>query len=104
MRLYLGIDGGGTGCRAALADADGRVIGRGEAAAANIWTDPEGALGNILDAARAAMAEARLEADLLGADRGAGAGRGQRCPRRRRGWPGGCPSRGRGSRATRWSR
>ncbi len=64
MGLFLGIDGGGTGCRAALAEADGRVLGRGEAAGANIWTDPEGSLRNILAAARAAMAEARLGADL----------------------------------------
>ncbi|HEU0222349.1 MAG TPA: BadF/BadG/BcrA/BcrD ATPase family protein, partial [Paracoccaceae bacterium] len=55
MHLYLGVDGGGTGCRAAVADAEGRVLGRGEAASANIWTDPEGARANILAAARAAL-------------------------------------------------
>jgi glucosamine kinase len=55
MALYLGIDGGGSGCRAALALASGRVVGRGEAASANIWSDPDGALGNILAAARAAL-------------------------------------------------
>jgi glucosamine kinase len=55
MALYLGIDGGGTGCRAAVADAAGRVLGRGEAASANIWTDPDGARGNIVAAARAAL-------------------------------------------------
>jgi glucosamine kinase len=55
MTLYLGVDGGGSGCRAAVADAAGHVLGRGEAAAANIWTDPEGARGNILAAAQAAL-------------------------------------------------
>jgi glucosamine kinase len=65
MTLYLGIDGGGTGCRAALADASGRVVGRGEAASANIWTDPEGALTNILSAARAAL-DAAGAADRIG--------------------------------------
>jgi glucosamine kinase len=55
MRLFLGIDGGGTGCRAAVADAEGRVLGRGEAASANIASDPEGARANIVSAARAAL-------------------------------------------------
>jgi glucosamine kinase len=55
MALYLGVDGGGSGCRAAVADASGRVLGRGEAASANIWTDPEGARGNIVAAAQAAL-------------------------------------------------
>lgn len=54
---FLGVDGGGSGCRAVLADASGRVIGRGEAGPANIASDPEGALGNILAACSAAMDE-----------------------------------------------
>ncbi|MFN3825209.1 MAG: BadF/BadG/BcrA/BcrD ATPase family protein [Pseudorhodobacter sp.] len=58
MRLMLGIDGGGTGCRAALTDADGRVLGRGAGGPANISTDTAGASGNILAATRAALAEA----------------------------------------------
>lgn len=64
MTLYLGIDGGGTGCRAAVADAAGRVLGRGEAASANIWTDPEGARANVLAAARAALAASGESAAL----------------------------------------
>jgi glucosamine kinase len=58
MPLYLGVDGGGTGCRAAVADGDGRVLGRGAAASANIWTDFDGACTSILAAADAALAEA----------------------------------------------
>lgn len=54
--LYLGIDGGGSGCRAAVADAAGRVLGQGAGASANIWTDPEGARASILAAAEAALA------------------------------------------------
>ena len=65
MRLVLGLDGGGTGCRAAVADARGRVLGRGEAASANIVSDPEGARANILAAARAA-----LDASGIGAESG----------------------------------
>jgi glucosamine kinase len=56
MLLYLGVDGGGTGCRAVVTDASGRVLGRGEGASANIWTDPEGARANILAAVDAALA------------------------------------------------
>ena len=58
MQLYLGIDGGGTGCRAAVADASGVVRGRGEAGPANIASDPVGAAENILRASTAALAAA----------------------------------------------
>jgi glucosamine kinase len=55
MRVYLGIDGGGTGCRAAVCDADGRILGEGQAGPANIASDPDGALANVMQAARAAL-------------------------------------------------
>ncbi|WP_026622372.1 glucosamine kinase [Ensifer sp. WSM1721] len=62
MTFYLiGIDGGGTSCRAAVALPDGRILGRGKAGAANILTDPETALQNITDAARAAFEDAGLD-------------------------------------------
>ncbi|HET9069609.1 MAG TPA: BadF/BadG/BcrA/BcrD ATPase family protein, partial [Amaricoccus sp.] len=88
MELFLGLDGGGTGCRAAVADRTGRVLGRGEGGAANVWSDPEGALRSILAAAGAAAdaagAEpARLTAvlGLAGANMsGARAGLGARLP------------------------
>lgn len=60
MALYLGIDGGGTGCRAALSDEEGRVLGRGAAGPANIASDAPGAARNILMAAEAAAAAAGL--------------------------------------------
>lgn len=60
MRTLIGIDGGGTGCRAAIAGLDGRVLGRGAGGSANIMTDPDGALTNILAAAQAACADAGL--------------------------------------------
>lgn len=47
MQFYLGLDGGGSGCRAVLADAQGRVLGRGEAGPANINSDRDGALAAI---------------------------------------------------------
>jgi len=58
MQLFLGIDGGGTGCRAAVADAAGVVLGRGAAGPANIASDPAGAAANILKAADQAVAAA----------------------------------------------
>ncbi|KQS81404.1 N-acetylglucosamine kinase [Rhizobium sp. Leaf384] len=61
MGLYrVGIDGGGTRCRAAVADADGRLLGRGISGAANILTDPETALVHIRQATEAAFKEAGL--------------------------------------------
>lgn len=58
MAVLLGIDGGGTGCRAAVADASGRILGTGTAGPANIASDLDAARDNILAATRAALAEA----------------------------------------------
>lgn len=56
MSFLLGVDGGGTGCRAVLAEASGRILGEGRAGSANIMTDPEGARSNILAAVDQACA------------------------------------------------
>lgn len=58
MALFLGIDGGGTGCRAAVADEAGRILGRGQGGPANIASDPDAARDNILDATQQAMNDA----------------------------------------------
>jgi glucosamine kinase len=58
MIFWLGIDGGGTGCRAAVVDAAGNVLGSGTSGPANISSDLEGARANILSAARSAVAQA----------------------------------------------
>jgi glucosamine kinase len=63
VTLVLGIDGGGTSCRAALATADGRVVGRAKAGPANIMTDLEGSRDNIVQAARLAFADAGRDPD-----------------------------------------
>jgi glucosamine kinase len=63
--LVLGIDGGGTSCRAALATADGRIIGRARAGPSNIMTDLEGSRDNIVEAARRAFADAGLDPALI---------------------------------------
>lgn len=48
QRYFIGIDGGGTGCRAALADEDGSILARAEGGPANIHTGPETAQASIL--------------------------------------------------------
>ena len=58
MQLVLGVDGGGTGCRAAVADLSGRILGRGEAGAANIASEPDGAADNIRLAIERALGQA----------------------------------------------
>lgn len=63
MSFLLGVDGGGTGCRAAVADVSGRRLGEGQGGSANIVTDPETARANILAAVDQALAGtgARME-------------------------------------------
>jgi glucosamine kinase len=58
VEFVIGIDGGGTSCRAAFAGRDGRVRGRGKSGAANIRTDLTGARASIVEAARLAIIEA----------------------------------------------
>ncbi|MBP1843128.1 glucosamine kinase [Rhizobium petrolearium] len=64
---FIGIDGGGTSCRAALADGDGTILGRGKSGASNILTDPDTALKHIAEAAQRAFEEAGIEPDLSSA-------------------------------------
>ena len=79
----LGIDGGGTSCRAAVAGVDGRILGRGKSGAANILTDPDNALLHIVGAAKAAFEEAghrRLTLDVRATVAGSGNGTGVQPP------------------------
>src|SRR5689334_1532368 len=64
--LFLGIDGGGTRCRARLETADGKVLGRGLAGPASMRFGLELVRDSILAATRQALREAGLgEAQLL---------------------------------------
>ncbi len=63
--LFIGIDGGGSGCRARLADEAGRVLGRGEAPPAAARLGIERALAAVEEAARTALCEAGLAPDAL---------------------------------------
>ncbi len=60
MTYLLGIDGGGTSCRAALADMSGRILATGKSGSANIMTDMNTARLNILDATEAAFVAANI--------------------------------------------
>ncbi len=63
--LFLGIDGGGTSCRARIADAAGTTLGEGAAGTANPRCGIEAAYEAILTAAAAALAAAGLADDAL---------------------------------------
>ncbi|MBS1181645.1 MAG: gspK 1 [Proteobacteria bacterium] len=64
-RLFLGIDGGGSGARARLADRAGRPLGEGVGGPANIGNDPDGAVASF----EAATCMALAAAGLAGCDR-----------------------------------
>lgn len=66
MNMFaIGIDGGGTSCRAAVADENGQVLGTGRGGAANIVSDSEGARESIIESARAALESAGLPASAI---------------------------------------
>ena len=65
--LFAGVDGGGTGCRARIEDEGGRVLGTGIAGPAALRLGVARALGEVEKACRAALADAGLDADALGA-------------------------------------
>lgn len=64
--LYLGIDGGGTRCRARLRDGAGRLLGEAEGGLANIYQDFDEAIACIRETAEAAAARAGLPTSALG--------------------------------------
>jgi glucosamine kinase len=64
--MWLGIDGGGTSCRARLVDRNGAVLGEGAAGAANLTLGVEIAVAAIRTAARLAFDQAGLShSDLM---------------------------------------
>jgi len=78
--LFLGLDGGGTKCRARLRDDAGNLLGEGTGGPSNIRLDPDLVWNSILTACREAASQAGLrEADLKRIRAGMGAaGAGQR--------------------------
>lgn len=71
--LFIGIDGGGTTCRARIRNAAGTLVGEGVGGPANVRLDPALVMNSILTASRAAAQAAGLdEAALAGAAAGLG--------------------------------
>jgi glucosamine kinase len=66
LPLFLGVDGGGTRCRARLETEDGRVLGHGVSGPASMRFGIDGARGAIMAAASLALAEAGLPDDAWG--------------------------------------
>ena len=65
--LFAGVDGGGTGCRARIQDAEGRLLGTGIAGPAALRLGIDRSLAEVVKACRAALEEAGLGAGALGA-------------------------------------
>lgn len=63
--LFVGVDGGGTGCRARIEDAEGRLLGTGIAGPAALRIGVDRALGEVEKACRSALEEAGLGSDAL---------------------------------------
>jgi glucosamine kinase len=63
--LFLGIDGGGTRCRARLRDGAGRLLAEAEGEMANVFVDVDAALQAILDVSRAVIGTAGLDSGHL---------------------------------------
>ena len=63
--FYLGVDGGGTGCRARLTDAKGRVLGAGVSGPATTRLGASYSLLSVMTASEAALAEAGLAKEVF---------------------------------------
>ena len=63
--LFLGVDGGGSRCRARLETAEGTRLGEGLAGPATMRLGLDAALASIMDATRQALAEAGLGDEAL---------------------------------------
>lgn len=71
--IFIGIDGGGTHCRARVRDADGRLLGEGAGGSANIRLDLDLVWNSILTACRNALRQGGLgEGELAMAHVGLG--------------------------------
>ncbi|WGL16425.1 BadF/BadG/BcrA/BcrD ATPase family protein [Microbulbifer bruguierae] len=64
--LYVGVDGGGSKCRASIFDADNRLLGTGVSGPANPLHGYAQTIDSIVRSAALAVAEAGLPAETLG--------------------------------------
>jgi glucosamine kinase len=63
--LFVGVDGGGTGCRARIEDAEGRILGTGIAGPAALRMGIDRSLAEVEKACQAALDEAGLGVGAL---------------------------------------
>jgi glucosamine kinase len=63
--LFVGVDGGGTGCRARIEDAGGSLLGTGIAGPAALRVGVDRALAEVEKACRAALDDAGFDAGAL---------------------------------------
>ncbi|WP_246616374.1 N-acetylglucosamine kinase [Thaumasiovibrio subtropicus] len=63
FKYLVGIDGGGTSCRARITDLNGQLLGEAKTGSANIMLGAEAAMQSILDAIGAAAQQANLSTD-----------------------------------------
>lgn len=66
MTYYLGIDAGGSNCRARLVDADGKLVGSGKTGPANAGLGLYSLFDTLTSAANEAIAEAGLTREQVG--------------------------------------
>jgi len=64
--LFVGVDGGGTGCRARIEDAEGRLLGTGIAGPATLRLGVDRAFAEVGKACCVAAEDAGLDAGALG--------------------------------------
>ena len=64
--LFVGVDGGGTGCRARIEDAEGSLLGTGIAGPAALRIGVDRALAEVEKACRVGLEEAGLGPTVLG--------------------------------------
>ncbi|MFC1507824.1 BadF/BadG/BcrA/BcrD ATPase family protein [Pseudomonadota bacterium] len=63
IKYYVGVDGGGTSCRARICDLDGQLLGEAKTGSANILLGGQVAMASILDAIATAADLAGLTPD-----------------------------------------
>jgi len=63
-KYVVGIDGGGTRCRALLQDIEGNQLGQGIAGPANVMTNPQQAWDSVINATLSAIENAALPIQL----------------------------------------
>jgi glucosamine kinase len=67
---FLGVDGGGSKCRARIRDQEGMLLGEAVGGASNVYQNFEGSIANIVLAANEAAEKARVDVQRLHAGLG----------------------------------